>query len=77
MRGGYFLIADIEGDEKKLLAGMKNIIKNNKPKMAICVYHRPNDIWEIMKIVGEIDNTYKFDMLHHGVDSSETVLYCY
>lgn len=70
--------ADIEGYENRLIKGAERIIRKNKPKIAICVYHKPNDIWWIMKRIREINSSYKFDMLHHRKeDREETVLYCY
>lgn len=72
------VIADIEGDEKNMILGMKRIIERDKPRMAISVYHRPNDIWEIMELIHNLNNNYKFDMFHHTNQScEETVLYCY
>ncbi len=38
-----FIKADIEGAERKMLAGATNIMKRFAPKLAICTYHLPDD----------------------------------
>ena len=38
-----FIKADIEGMERDLLKGAKNTIQKFKPKISICIYHRPHD----------------------------------
>ena len=47
-----YIKADIEGMEKKLLEGCKDILKNNmNVKFILCTYHRKNDELEIKKIL--------------------------
>ena len=48
----YFVKMDIEGFEKKALAGMQKLISSAKfLKMNICTYHHPNDLSEIESII--------------------------
>ncbi len=42
---------DIEGFELSALKGAGHCIKNFKPRMAICLYHKPKDIVELPKYV--------------------------
>ena len=53
----------------------KNIIKNNKPKLLICVYHKPNDVVNIIKLVKSIRSDYKVYIRHYGSTIYETVAY--
>ena len=38
---------DIEGSEKEAILGAVNVVVSNKPRMAICTYHKARDLWEI------------------------------
>jgi FkbM family methyltransferase len=71
-----FIKADIEGFEMKMLKGAKEIVKQNKPKLAICVYHKANDIFDFIEYLRGIVPEYKFRLRHHSYNFSETVLYC-
>ena len=70
-----FLKMDIEGSELKALHGARKIIQRDKPKLAICVYHKPEDIIEIPLYINSLVPEYKFYMRHYSIDSAETVLY--
>ena len=70
-----FISMDIEGSEMFALKGMKEIIKNNHPKLAICVYHSPEHIWEIPLFLQSLVPEYKFYLRNYTSFSSETVLY--
>ena len=67
---------DIEGSEIKALKGAKQTIISYKPKLIICVYHKPEDLWDIPLYINSLELGYKFYLGHHKHDFSETVLYC-
>lgn len=72
-----FLKMDIEGSEKEALYGAERIIKENTPKMAICIYHLKDDFWKIPELILSINPHYKFKVRQHDPATlSETVLYC-
>lgn len=70
-----FIKMDIEGAEKESLFGAKKIIQKYKPKLAICVYHKWEDIYEIPKIIKSFVPEYKIYLRHHSKNLSETVCY--
>ncbi|RSK28615.1 FkbM family methyltransferase [Bacillus sp. HMF5848] len=70
-----FIKMDIEGVELEALKGAEQSIKKYRPKLAICVYHKPEDIIEIPLYLNEIVPTYKFYLRHYNYGGSETVLY--
>jgi len=66
---------DIEGAELEALKGAKETIQRDRPKLAICIYHKPEDLWEIPLYIKELVPEYRFYIRHHGFGKSETVLY--
>lgn len=72
-----FIKMDIEGAELNALIGAEQIIRKQKPKLAICVYHKPEDIISIPKLILEYNPDYKFKLRHYGIQGAETVLYAF
>lgn len=70
-----FIKMNIEGAEVSALLGAKYTIQNNTPKLAICVYHNPRDIWEIPQIIRAISNSYEFYLRHHDGGIIQLILY--
>ena len=71
---GYIKM-DIEGYEKEALSGAKKILSEQKPVLAISVYHKREDIWEIPKLILECNSNYKFYLRHYSLGVVDTVLY--
>lgn len=70
-----FIKLDIEGAELKALHACRDTIVQHRPKLAICVYHKPEDIIEIPSYIHEIVPEYKLYLRHHSKDHCETVFY--
>jgi FkbM family methyltransferase len=70
-----FINMDIEGLEAEALKGAEKLLKNNKPDLAICVYHSVNQIWEIPLYLESLNLGYKFYLRNYTGYTSETVLY--
>ncbi len=71
-----FLKMDIEGAELMALKGAKNHILNDRPKLAVSVYHKPEDIIDIWKYLKKLVPDYHFYLRHHAKDAgTDTVLY--
>lgn len=52
--------ADIEGSELTLLKELKNTIKQDRPVIALCVYHKKEDLIDIPKYISSIVEGYYF-----------------
>ena len=75
-RSATYIKMDIEGAELAALKGAEKIIRENRPKLAVCLYHNPQDLFEIPLYIKELDPDYKLFVYHHSVfGHTETVLY--
>lgn len=52
--------ADIEGGELGLLHSMKDIITLHRPVLALCAYHKPEDLTELPRCIQNIVKEYCF-----------------
>ncbi len=67
---------DIEGAEIEALKGASEIIKEHRPALAISIYHKPSDLWEIPLLIYNLNPGYSFFLSQHAPILTETVLYC-
>lgn len=70
-----FIKMDIEGYEFSAILGAKRILSEDQPKLAICLYHKPEDIWEIPLLINKINKRYKLYIRQHSIFGYETILY--
>lgn len=70
-----FIKMDIEGAEYEALTGAERLIRSYKPKLAISVYHKAEDIWELPGLLLSFHSKYTFYLRHYSLSSEETVLY--
>ncbi len=74
-----FIKMDLEGGEENALKGMHNLIVRNAPYMAICIYHRVDDMIRLPRLIrsyaDESKKEYKYYLRHHSSTSYETVFY--
>lgn len=70
-----FIKMDIEGSEYEALKGCERIIREQHPKLAICLYHKEEDIYEIPKLILQFYSEYRFFVRHQSLDTLDTVLY--
>lgn len=71
-----FIKMDIEGAERNGLIGARKIIQRNNPILAICIYHKPEDFFDIPLLIQMIKpDEYDFYIRQYRYGQSETVLY--
>jgi FkbM family methyltransferase len=66
---------DIEGAEAAALRGMAKTIQASRPALAVCVYHKPADLWEIPLLIEELLPDSDFYLRAHAWNGFELVLY--
>lgn len=70
-----FIKLDIEGAEMSTLRGAKYTINKFRPKMAISLYHKPDDFFEIINYVKENHPFYRVYFDHYTIHQEESVAY--
>lgn len=70
-----YIKMDIEGAEEKALLGAQNTIVRYKPKLAICVYHKPEDIFTLPELLLNLNPEYKLYFRHYTFTDADTVMY--
>lgn len=73
---------DIEGSEKNVIKSAEKIIYRDRPVLAVCVYHKPEDIYEILLLLKSICKEYSYYLrkypnypFHRYNSKEELVLY--
>ncbi len=70
-----FIKMDLEGWEMKALAGCKQHIVEDKPKLAISVYHGASDFRDVPRYILSLNPDYKIYFRHYTQGWSESVMY--
>lgn len=71
-----YIKMDIEGAEQQAIIGAKQLIAEESPILAISLYHKPADLWEIPLLIDSINPNYDMYLRLYGELGLETVLYC-
>lgn len=72
-----YIKMDIEGSEYEALVGAKDTIRKYSPRLAISIYHKPEDVLEIPALIMRLNKNYKFAIRHYSSGFFETVLYAW
>ncbi len=70
-----YIKLDIEGAEEEALYGMKDTITKYHPKLAISIYHKAADLWELPLLILNLSASYKIYIRHYSNGLHETVCY--
>ncbi len=70
-----FIKLDIEGAETQALHGAENTFKQERPQLAVSIYHSMDDFVSIPVYLNEILQNYTFRIGHYSYDLNETILY--
>ena len=70
-----FIKMDVEGAEQLALEGSAHSIASHRPKLAICAYHEPDDLWRIPLLITRLNPHYRLYLDHYTNHLEETVIY--
>lgn len=70
-----YIKMDIEGAEIAALTGAENIIRKQKPKLGIRIYHKKDDLWSIPKLILQYNPEYKLYIRHYSLTVYDTILF--
>ena len=70
-----FISMDIEGAEVAAIQGGRQIIIDNLPDLAICVYHYPEQVADVIETIHSIFDGYQFYIRNYTGYLTETVVY--
>ncbi len=69
---------EIEGSELEALKGASKTITSSRPRMALSIYHKPEDLHTIPDFVNGLDLGYRYALRQHNpLVPDATVMYCY
>lgn len=71
-----YIKMDVEGAELEALKGAAGAIKKWRPRLAVCLYHKPEDIIVLPSYILSLRPDYKMYIRHYSTNTAETVLYC-
>ena len=75
--GATFLKLDIEGHELAALHGAEQIIRECKPRIAICVYHRDDDLLTIPAYLKSLNPDYQIGLRHCNQVRFDTICFAF
>lgn len=70
-----YIKMDIEGAELAALKGAPRILSKGDAIWAVCVYHEPDDLWQLPLYISEHTENYRFFMRKYVPEVWETVCY--
>lgn len=76
-RPATYIKLDVEGSELETLKGAVNTIKKYRPKMAVSLYHRAEDIIVLPLFIESLGMDYRYYIRHYQTRWCETTLYAF
>jgi FkbM family methyltransferase len=70
-----YIKMDVEGAEPDVLEGARSLISRHRPILAVCLYHRPEDLWDIPLQIHAICPEYRFFLRRYSDENWEQVCY--
>ncbi len=74
-REATYVKFDVEGAEWEALEGMRNLIELKDPLLAVSVYHRPDDLWQLPLYLKSLNPAYRLFLRTQGEDGMDVICY--
>jgi FkbM family methyltransferase len=74
-RSTTYIKFDVEGAERDALLGVANTIRSHQPVLAVCLYHKPEDLWDLPLLIRTLGSDYKMYLRRYSDERWETVCY--
>ncbi len=75
--GVDFIKLDVEGSELEVLKGAAATLRRCRPRLAVSVYHKADDLIHIPRFISELGLGYSCYLDHYTIHLEETVLYAH
>lgn len=69
-----FIKMDIESAEPDALKGARRHITEDKPELAVCVYHTISDLRVVFELVYDMNPKQRFNLRHHNAHNCEEIV---
>jgi len=66
---------DVEGAERQALEGCNQLLAKRRPLIALSVYHRPDDLWQLPLYLDRLNLDYALFLRTHGEDGMDVICY--
>ena len=66
---------DVEGAEWSALEGCRRLIEGARTLLAVSIYHRPDDLWELPLYLKSLNPNYKLYLRTQGEDGMDVICY--
>jgi FkbM family methyltransferase len=72
-----FVKLDVEGAELRVIRGAEQLIRSRPPRFAVAVYHRPEDVVAVPRMLARIEPSYSFALTHRSLHQFDTMLFAW
>jgi FkbM family methyltransferase len=70
-----FLKLDVEGEEAKAIDGARQHLICDRPTLAVALYHKAHDLWDIPRRILDVLPDYRLHFRHYTDIAYETIVY--
>jgi len=70
-----YLKYDVEGAEREALKGAEDLIRRAQPILAVSVYHKPADLWELPLYMKSLNPGYELFLRTQGEDGMDAICF--